>query len=57
MKTILNKINQLFLCGMFLLASTGCSDDNRSDLRLEGDTWLTALTLDGAYEGVINRTD
>lgn len=47
---------QRSLCGMALvLAAAGCSDDNASNLQLDGDVWLTALELDGQYEATIDR--
>ena len=57
MKSILNKLNLLVLGIVLLLAFPGCSDDNTSDLKLDGDTWLTALELNDAYTGVIDRTN
>lgn len=59
MKTIFHTLSKktLLTGGIALMmALTGCSEDNKSDLRLEGDTWLTALELDGQYEGVIDRS-
>ena len=57
MKTILNGINRLALGTMLLLAAAGCSDDNTSDLRLDGDAWLTGITLDNQYSGTIDRSN
>ena len=38
-----------------VFAVAGCDDDNTSDLRLDGDAWLTSFSLDG-YEGIIDNT-
>ena len=57
MKSILNKLNLLVLGTVLLLTFPGCSDDNTSDLKLDGDTWLTALELNDTYTGVIDRTN
>ena len=57
MKSIQNKLNLLVLGIVLLLAFPGCSDDNTSDLKLDGDTWLTALELNDTYTGVIDRTN
>ena len=51
MKSILNKLNLLVLGTVLLLTFPGCSDDNTSDLKLDGDTWLTALELNDTYTG------
>lgn len=56
MKSILNKLNRLAWGAALLLAAAGCNDDNASDLKLDGDTWLTALELNDLYTGVIDRT-
>ena len=40
---------------VLMFAAQGCSDDNRSDLRLDGDTWLSSFELDGNYAGVVDR--
>jgi hypothetical protein len=39
---------------VLLTALSGCGDDNRSALQLDGDTWITAFELD-QYAGVIDR--
>lgn len=57
MKSILNKLNLLVLGTVLSLTFPGCSDDNTSDLKLDGDTWLTALELNDTYTGVIDRTN
>ena len=57
MKSILNKLNLLVMGTVLSLTFPGCSDDNTSDLKLDGDTWLTALELNDTYTGVIDRTN
>ena len=57
MKSILNKLNLLVLGIVLLLAFPGCNDDNTSDLKLDGDTWLTTLELNDTYTSVIDRTN
>lgn len=54
MKAI-SKFRLFFLATALLTAVAGCNDDNTSDLRLDGDTWLESLTLDD-YEGVIDNS-
>lgn len=44
----------LILAGAIMFAVSGCSDDNRSDLQLNGDTWISSFVLD-SYPGVIDR--
>lgn len=39
-----------------LITAVACSDDQKSDLRLDGDTWITEISFD-EYSGIINRTD
>ena len=39
-----------------LAAISGCSDNNLSNLQLNGDTWITTFELD-RYAGVIDRTN
>ena len=56
MKSILNKLNLLVLGTVLLLTFPGCSDDNTSDLKLDGDTWLTALELNDTYTGGLSRS-
>lgn len=53
MKAI-NFFKQLCIATALLTAVAGCNDDNTSNLRLDGDTWLESLTLD-EYEGVIDN--
>lgn len=57
MKSIIYKANLLLLGIAMLCALPGCSDDNTSDLQLDGDTWLTSLQLDSQYSGTINRAN
>lgn len=40
---------------VLLTALSGCGDDNRSALQLDGDAWITAFELD-QYAGAIDRT-
>lgn len=54
MKTIYN-IHRFFLGALLCLAAYACNDSNVSDLRLDGDVWLTSLELDGVYQGTIDR--
>lgn len=56
MKSILNKISLLLLASAVMFIASGCSDDNKSDLQLDGDTWVSSFTLDGNYSGVIDRS-
>lgn len=56
MKTIYHKLNILFLGALLALMTASCSEDNTSDLRLEGDTWLTSIVFDGQFEGTIDRS-
>ena len=57
MKSILNKLNMLLLGTTLVFTLPGCSDDNKSNLQLDGDTWLTAFELDENYAGTIDRTN
>ena len=47
-------INKLFILLLSLAFVAGC-DDNTSDLRLDGQTWLNKLQLD-EYQGVIDNS-
>lgn len=53
MKYLHHIINSL-LCIAITLMTVGCESDNGSELHLDGDTWITSLSLDG-YEGVIDN--
>lgn len=55
MKTIL-KNTYLLLMTALTIGFTACSDDNCSDMQLDGDTWITAISMD-EYAGTIDRTD
>lgn len=56
MMNTIHKIKLFFLAAVLMAAVSGCNDDNTSNLRLDGDTWLEALQLD-EYTGVIDNTD
>lgn len=56
MKSILKNIHHYLLGIALAVSAAGCSDDNTSDLRLDGDAWLTALELDGQYSAIIDNT-
>ena len=49
-------IKNIFVAFSALVAFTACNDDNVSDLRLDGDCAVTALSADD-YEGVIDATE
>ena len=49
-------MNLFFLGACLCFLVSGCNDDTTSDLRLDGDAWLTALEFDGRYAGTIDRT-
>lgn len=55
MKSILNKITLLLLASTIIFITSRCSDDNTSNLHLDGDTWISSFTLDNNYSGVIDR--
>lgn len=54
MKPRIKRISSLLWNMVLLTALSGCGDDNRSALQLDGDTWITAFELD-QYAGVIDR--
>ncbi|WP_308756500.1 DUF4960 domain-containing protein [uncultured Bacteroides sp.] len=54
MKPRIKRISSLLWSMVLLTALSGCGDDNRSALQLDGDTWITAFELD-QYAGVIDR--
>ena len=54
MKPRIKRISSLLWSMVLLTALSGCGDDNRSALQLNGDTWITAFELD-QYAGVIDR--
>lgn len=55
MKTRIKKISSFIWGAIFTILLVGCSNDNTSDLMLEGDTWLEAFQLDN-YQGIIDNT-
>ncbi len=57
MKSILDKINIFLICVILPFSFLGCSDDNKSNLQLDGDTWLTAFELDEHYAGQIDQAN
>lgn len=56
MKKMIYKLSLLLGITATGFAFEGCSNDNTSDLQLDGDCWLTEFSLDN-YEGVIDNTD
>lgn len=54
MKSILNYM-ALALMATIVLVFQACDDDNASDLRLDGDTRIESITVNG-FEGVIDQT-
>lgn len=54
MKTRITKIAALLWVMVAAVAFTACDDDNTSDLRLDGDCWLTEFKIDD-YAGVIDN--
>lgn len=54
MKTVSNTIYIMLLLALTFL-TVSCSDDNTSDLRLDGDTRVESITVNG-YEGAIDHT-
>lgn len=43
------------LLGALILAAGACTDDNTSDLRLDGDTRVEAISVNG-YDGDIDHS-
>lgn len=56
MKSKIKRISLLLWSIALLAAISGCSDNNLSNLQLNGDTWITTFELD-RYAGVIDRTN
>lgn len=56
MKSKITSISLLLWSVITLIVTYGCSDDNQSNLQLDGDTWITVFELD-EYAGVIDRTN
>lgn len=55
MKTLSHKLHVLAGIFALLCGAVACNDDTTSDLRLDGEVWLTAFELDDLYEGTIDR--
>lgn len=53
MKSMLKQLYTVLLVAVACLAVTGCNDDFRSGLRLDGEVWVNALKLDD-YAGTID---
>ena len=43
MMKAISKLTYFCLAVIMLAGVAGCNEDNTSDLRLDGDTWLTTL--------------
>lgn len=56
MKSKIKRISLLLWSIALLAVISGCSDNNLSNLQLNGDTWITTFELD-RYAGVIDRTN
>ena len=56
MKVMINKISLLLWSVLLIMSVSACSDDNGSNLRLDGDVWITSFELDN-YAAVIDRTN
>lgn len=54
MKTYINKLYLLCLT-LFLVVMSGCNNENKSSLSLDGDTFINKIVLDEQYEGVIDN--
>lgn len=54
MKSIINTIHLLIIGVIISIALPGCNDDNKSDLSLNGDTWISSFQLDNKYSGTID---
>ncbi len=54
MKTTITKLAALVWALLMTFAFTACDDDNTSDMRLDGECWLTELKIDD-YAGIIDN--
>ena len=46
MKSIIKQLYTILLVTVACLTVTGCSDDFKSGLRLDGDVWVNSIRLD-----------
>ena len=53
MKSIIKQLYTILLVTVACLTVTGCSDDFKSGLRLDGDVWVNSIKLD-EYAGTID---
>ena len=52
MKSIIKQLYTILLVTVACLTVAGCSDDFKSNLRLDGDVWVNSIKLD-EYAGTI----
>ena len=53
MKSIIKQLYTILLVTVACLTVAGCSDDFKSNLRLDGDVWVNSIKLD-EYAGTID---
>ena len=53
MKSIIKQLYTILLVTVACLTVTGCSDDFKSGLRLDGDVWVNSIRLD-EYAGTVD---
>ena len=53
MKSIIKQLYTILLVAVAYLTVTGCSDDFKSGLRLNGDVWVNSIRLD-EYAGTVD---
>ena len=53
MKSIIKQLYTILLVTVTCLTVAGCSDDFKSNLRLDGDVWVNSIKLD-EYAGTID---
>ena len=53
MKSIIKQLYTILLMTVACLTVTGCSDDFKSGLRLNGDVWVNSIRLD-EYAGTVD---